>query len=359
MAYADYTKPFILHTDASADGLGAVLYQEQDGVKRVVAFASRGLTSSEKNYPTHKLEFLALKWSVTEKFHDYLYGSTFRVYTDNNPLTYVMSSAKLDATGQRWVSQLANYNFRIHYRSGKANVDADALSRLQIPAEHPIQVMAQHVVQAALDSVQQEIPWISVMGCPGDVLPDDDGTSLLQISKKEIADAQKYEPVIAEVIDIIIGTRAEDAVTSTQARSLMRKRKQFVLQDGVLMKRKSVEGLDSFQIILPKELQAVALEGCHDQLGHLGRDKTLSILQERFFWIGMSTDVARYVAACGRCLRRKSLPLRRAPLVSITTTQPLELVCMDFLKVDPSKGGIENILVVTDHFTKFSKAYPC
>ena len=117
LAYADYTRPFRLNTDASEKGLGAVLYQQQsDGTNRVIAYASRTLSKTEKNYDAHKLEFLALKWSVTERFHENLYGGHFDVYTDNNPLTYILTSAKLDATGQRWIAGLANYNFRIFYR---------------------------------------------------------------------------------------------------------------------------------------------------------------------------------------------------------------------------------------------------
>ena len=90
LAYADFQRPFILHTDASTEGFGAVLYQEQDGLEHVIAYASRGLRNSEKHYPARKLEFLCLKWAVTEKFHDYLYGNQFQVVTDNNPLTYVL-----------------------------------------------------------------------------------------------------------------------------------------------------------------------------------------------------------------------------------------------------------------------------
>ena len=71
---------------------------------------------------------MALKWSITERFHEYLYGRHFEVYTDNNPLTYTLTTAKLDATGQRWVASLANYNFKIFYKIGKLNVEADALS---------------------------------------------------------------------------------------------------------------------------------------------------------------------------------------------------------------------------------------
>ena len=86
------------------------------------------------NYEAHNLEFVALKWSVTERVHEYLYGGCFEVYTDNNPLTYILTTAKLDATGQRWVASLANYNFKIFYKGVKLNVDADALS--QIPWEN-------------------------------------------------------------------------------------------------------------------------------------------------------------------------------------------------------------------------------
>ena len=87
LAYADYKKPFRLHTDASDLGLGAVLYQQdENGKNRVIAYASKTLSQAEKNYPTHKLDFLALKWAVTSRFHEYLYGGEFAVYTDNNPL---------------------------------------------------------------------------------------------------------------------------------------------------------------------------------------------------------------------------------------------------------------------------------
>ena len=116
MAFPDFTKPFVLYTDASQEGLGAVLYQEQEGKLRVLGYASRTLTPSEENYHMHagKLEFLALKWAVTEKFRDYLfYASSFTVYTDNNPLTYILSSAKLSAVRHRWVAELADFKITI------------------------------------------------------------------------------------------------------------------------------------------------------------------------------------------------------------------------------------------------------
>lgn len=77
LKYPDFSLPFELHTDACGTGHGAVLCQKQHGYNRVIAYASTGLSKSEKNYPTHKLEFLALKWAITEKFSDYVMGKTF------------------------------------------------------------------------------------------------------------------------------------------------------------------------------------------------------------------------------------------------------------------------------------------
>ena len=102
LAHANYKKPFQLQTDASDLGLGAVLYQKDDeSQQRVIVYASRSLSHTEQNYSGHKLEFLVLKWAITDRFHKYLYGGQFDVYTDNNPLTYILTSAQLDAMGQR------------------------------------------------------------------------------------------------------------------------------------------------------------------------------------------------------------------------------------------------------------------
>ena len=146
LAYAGFKAPFILHTDDSSDGLGAVLDQNQDGQRRVIAYASRSLSSSERNYPAHKLEFLVLKWAITDKFHVYLYGADFQVFTDNNPLTYILTTAKLDATGHRWVPALSNYTFSITYKPGKNNKDADALSRIKWPETIDISSQSVHAV---------------------------------------------------------------------------------------------------------------------------------------------------------------------------------------------------------------------
>lgn len=101
-------------------GLGAVISRTVREIK-VTTYTSRGLRPSEKNNPAHKMECLTLKWAVCDKLHDYLHGSQFQVVTNNNPLTNILSKAKLNATGQRWVAAIANYNFQISYRSGHLN----------------------------------------------------------------------------------------------------------------------------------------------------------------------------------------------------------------------------------------------
>ncbi|KAL2086841.1 hypothetical protein ACEWY4_017900 [Coilia grayii] len=107
----------------------SVLNQVYPEGLRPVAFASRGLNAAEQKFHIYQLEFLALKWAVVDKFHDYLYGVRFTVMTDNNPLTYVLTTGKLNATGHRWLAALATYDFEVKYRPGKVNDDADLLFR--------------------------------------------------------------------------------------------------------------------------------------------------------------------------------------------------------------------------------------
>ena len=131
LGYPDFSCPFELETDALLQGLGTMLSQrDETGTSHVIAFASRSLQPSMQsmhNYSSPKLELLVLKWSVTEKLRDYLLGSKFTVYTDNNPLAYVKES-KLGVAQIRWLSKLALFDFDIKYRSGKSNQATDALN---------------------------------------------------------------------------------------------------------------------------------------------------------------------------------------------------------------------------------------
>ena len=136
LSFQDFTKPFLLEMDASGRGLGAVLSQKQaDGRYHLIAYAIRVMNETEQRYHWNKQEFLALKWAITEQFHEYLspYGkkwNEFVVHTENNPLTYIFSSANLDAAGQRWVAHLTSYNFSLEYQKGKDNTVANFLSQM-------------------------------------------------------------------------------------------------------------------------------------------------------------------------------------------------------------------------------------
>ena len=135
LVFPDFDMPFLLETDASKEGLGVVLSQKQDdGHYHPVAFGSRTLTPSEQNYYSSKLEFLALKWSVTEHLKKYLVYALFTVHMDNNPLTYMLITPNLDATRHCWVGAPASYEFTLEYQKGSNNVTADALS--QVPVRH-------------------------------------------------------------------------------------------------------------------------------------------------------------------------------------------------------------------------------
>ena len=131
LGYPDFSREFILETDASLNELGTILSQQgKDGKICVIAYAGHSLHPSERsmcNYSSAKLELLVLKWAVMEKFRDYLLGSWFQVYVDNNPLTYVMES-KLRVSQIWWLSELALFYFVIKYWTGHSNRATDALS---------------------------------------------------------------------------------------------------------------------------------------------------------------------------------------------------------------------------------------
>lgn len=129
-AHPDFDRPFILSPDASMDGLGSVLSQVPACEERArpVAFASKLLSHSRAKYPAYILEFLALKWPVCDKFSLWLKGHRFTVWTDNNPLSYILTKLNLDTCEHRWVSKLAPYWLEIKYVPCSLNVVADALS---------------------------------------------------------------------------------------------------------------------------------------------------------------------------------------------------------------------------------------
>ena len=162
LAFADFKRPFLPETDASIEGLGAVLSQKQDDdCYHPIAYASRGLKGGELKYHSSKLEFLTLKWAVTEQFREYLQYQPFLVRTDNNPLTYIMMTPNLDAVRHRWVAAMAGYNFEIEYVCGTDNKVADALSHVgeQLDEEAVKELLDQGAIKELLNhAVRYGVP---------------------------------------------------------------------------------------------------------------------------------------------------------------------------------------------------------
>ena len=120
----------------------------------------------------------------------------------------------------------------------------------------------------------------------------------------------------------------------------------------------NISGESFKQIVLPQALRDIVFKAYHDDLGHQGRDRTTALIRQRFFWPGMNQYIKQRVRQCIRCIRRKTPATKATELVNITSSAPMEMVCIDYLSLEKSKGGYENILVITDHFSRYAQAIP-
>ena len=140
---------------------------------------------------------------------------------------------------------------------------------------------------------------------------------------------------------------------------MLRIKKSLVLAKGILFRKSFTDNTSSkkiiWQLVIPKSHRHQAILGCHDEVGHQGRVRTLSLLRERFFWPNMQVEATQYIAKCPRCLKRKSTP-QVAPLQPILYLNPWNWFIWTIV-LEPSKGNIENVLVITDHFTRYALAY--
>ena len=387
LGYPDFKSPFIVETDASFNGLGAVLSQKQNNRTVVVAYASRSLRPTERNdanYSAMKLEMLGLKWAVTEKFRDYLLGNTFTVLTDNNPLAY-LDTAKLGATEMRWVAQLAQFNFKVKYRSGRTNRHADALSRNPIPidenaveqdemdvlshltisSELPKELkirVEELMTEATSTQIHSTVTVDEVRTRSSNINPVVCSSSLPGFSQADIHRLQETDPDIRHFLQLKKSTQKP---SGKALHSLPKNVKHYVREwdrIGCIGDRwfREVQFREQLvqQLLLPTSLKGRVLGELHDNLGHQGVDRTLSLCRSRFFWPGMSTDVERYCQNCHRCLVAKTKPKVRPTMGSIFAQKPQEVVAIDFTVLERSSNGFENVLVMTDVFTKFSQAIP-
>jgi transposase InsO family protein len=138
----------------------------------------------------------------------------------------------------------------------------------------------------------------------------------------------------------------------------LRQAAMYYLQEGVLYRRvrASEEQGSLEQLVLPETYRKEAIQFCHDRMGHFRLERTMALLRDRFFWVGMEASVDQYLQRCERCIRfagKQDL----APLVPYTANGPMELIHMDFLKLDRCVGGYESVLIITDHYTHYAQAY--
>lgn len=344
LRHFDERAPTILHTDASAQGIGAVLLQRDSTSKeQVVAYASRTLSTAERNYTITEQECLAIVWSI-QKFRPYLYGRHFTIITDHHALCWLSSMKNMSGRLARWILRLQEYDFTVTYKSGKCHHDADALSRCPLSLsrdntstasrsnDSDTQLASQHVSLASLDPMQLS-------------------------SNSDLRSLQLADSYCRSFIDRLRG------VTKPPNSRLRRQLRQFRLQDGVLKRYIYHPTGNKWVPVLPRCLRLRVLEAFHDDIaaGHLGFHKTYDRIKTRCFWPGLSTTVAKYVGSCALCQHRKRSTSPPAgflqPLPCPTT--PFEFVGIDLygpLPLTPS--GHRWIVTAVDHQTRYAETSP-
>ena len=302
LVFPDFDKPFLLETDASKEGLGVVLSQKQsDGWYHPVPFGSCSLTPSEKNYHSSKLEFLALKWSVTEHCKEYLVYVPFVVQTNNNPLTYVLMTPNLDATGHRWVGTLASFQFELEYQKGSNNGAADALSR--VPISHSWQTV-QPLLEGAIVGASNRGEAEANEG----LLEEHEHLSQearVQVARLELMHIMDWEQ--AREADVALAgcckwlhlrkgmppPRRDTLLKECLgAEAEMEQGKMFcthnslVLNKGLMYINTTPKGETErvLAFIVPVAQCRMALNRVHRDASHQGQQWTLALTQERFWW---------------------------------------------------------------------------
>ena len=176
------------------------------------------------------------------------------------------------------------------------------------------------------------------------------------LSSMDWRKAQLQDPTLKVIIhNLEVGSRVSAQQTKIDRRYLKEWGKYYLSQD-VLYRRGKLNGQQFQQLVHPLELRDSMFEALHDDLGHQGRDWTISLLKQRFYWPGIDAYVKEKVQNCDRYINRKAGQRNIAELVNITSTVPMEILCLDYLSLERSKDGVENILVITDHLTRYAQA---
>ena len=361
------TGELILDTDAADTGIGAVLSQCQDGVERVVAYASRSLDARERNYCVTRKELLAVVHFV-RYFKQYLLGRTFRVRTDHAALTWLRHTP--DPVGQqaRWLEQLEEYDFSVEHRSGSRHANADALSRRPCPKKQCLcheqtetsfgrladQSLPNTLAVAAVQSDTQQNSDVSVEQSSltrtqespqGELTGDTDQLWSLDALRQ----AQRSDPDIGKVVKFLEDSDERPPwqvvePLSSDVKVMWKIWPRLKMCSGVLSRRfESVDGQSEiWQVVLPKILRSEFLTLAHGGMtgGHLGQKKTAAVVQARAYWPTWSSDLSTFMKKCEQCARyhRGALP-RQAQLQTSTAGEPWQKVSIDITGPHPKSRG--------------------
>ncbi|MEE4247439.1 MAG: RNase H-like domain-containing protein [Kangiellaceae bacterium] len=318
LQYYDPRKPTVLEVDASSKGLGACIVQEG----KPVAFASKSLSSAEKNYSNIERETLALVFGVT-RFHTYLYGTSFIVNSDHKPLEDIWKKPLHDMPPrlQRLLIKVQGYDMDVRYKPGKLMQIADALSRLPNPAK------AENI------ELDVSINTINVNGRMIDIQTINFG----QTKQQEI----RYEtdPTLTALSKIInTGWPASIKDLPTELRPYWSFRDDIGIAEGVLFKGK--------QVIIPVHLREDILQQLHQ--AHLGIERTRRLARETVYWPGINNEIELQTKACTKC--QKYMPAQQQE-----TTIPHEVPHLPWTKLATDLfqwKGKEHLLIV-DYTSKY------
>ena len=333
LAFPNFELDFILETDASGDGLGAVLAQKhQDGGIRPVAFASRTLQPHEKNYGATELEALGVVWAA-KHFRPYLYGHHCDLYTDHEALKSLLNTPQPSGKLARWGMAIQELDLSIHYRPGKKNSNADALSRypnsLEVPSSHADQPLA--VVAATNPS------WSEAKG-----------------GEPTLPKLQREDPQLMEIIRYLQDGILPD--NDKEARELALTKSQYELVDGVLY---HVENDKTLRIVPPTTHRKKLFDEVHSGIlsGHLREAKMHGQLSRHYWWPQMRADIRRWCKACITCASRRIGRTERPPMTPIPVSGPFDRVGVDVVQFPTSYNGNKYAVVFVDYLTKWPEVF--
>ena len=230
----------------------------------------------------------------------------------------------------------------------------------EIPAAVISAVCQHHSVSSQLPVLAESLA-VDASSVP-DLFAGQGQTTLPGMTREGWREAQSQDPSINRVIKLVESAQKPSFKTLSdeqpEVKLLLREWNKLELREGILYRRCFDRGDMIHQLVLPEQHKDRALQGLHDEVGHLGAELVLSLARARFYWPRMKESIEKKCQTCERCFRRKAQPQKAAPMVNIRTTYPFELVCMDYLSLEPDSHDTRNILVITDHFTKFAVAVP-